>query len=209
MSLTNIVAIDGEAVEFEWTILGFSPLQNHQGIQSDMRKRNMGNSKQGSSSCEYSTILIGQRKETMRFVFRIQKSQGIRENLLAKTLDVSRSSRRIELEWNSSSHMWKKMRLYSHSNDAGNQCKRSIDSTRREDGFCISSGRRYSKIVRKRPRIPRTHYKAVTNGKEWRSQWRTTRRRRVSTDRIRRWSWSLVRFLVGSRWLHLSSSKRT
>ena len=67
----------------------------------------------------------------------------------------------------------------------------------------------YSKIVRKRLRIPRSHSKAGRNRKEWRSQWRNSRRTaRVSTGRTNRWRWSPCRFLVDSRWLHLSSSHR-
>ena len=51
----------------------------------------------------------------------------------------------------------------------------------------ILSCRWYSKIVRKRPRIPRTHSNVGTTCKERRSQWRTSRRtRRVSTDRVKR-----------------------
>ena len=72
---------------------------------------------------------------------------------------------------------------------------------------CILSCRWYSKIVRKRPRIPRTHSNVGTTCKERRSQWRTSRRtRRVSTDRVKRWRWSPERLLVDPRWLHLSSS---
>ena len=36
---------------------------------------NLRNSQAGSSSCQCSTILIGQAKETMRFVFRTQKKK--------------------------------------------------------------------------------------------------------------------------------------
>ena len=49
----------------------------------------------------------------------------------------------------------------------------------------------YSKIVRKRLRIPNTHSKAVTDLKEWRSQWRKSWRiGRVSTCTTNRWRWS-------------------
>ena len=89
-----------------------------------------------------------------------------------------------------------------------NQCKRSIDATK-ERTIYIPRSRWYSKIVRKIPRLARTHSKAGTTCKEWRSQfWRTSRRtRRVSTDRIERWCWSLERPLVDSRWLHLSAKR--
>ena len=48
----------------------------------------------------------------------------------------------------------------------------------------------------------RTHSKAVTNCKERRFQWRTSRRTgRVSTNRIYRWRWSPYRLLVDPSWL--------
>ena len=76
--------------------------------------------------------------------------------------------------------------------------------------FSRSSSRWYSKNVRKRLRIPRTHSEAGTNRKARRSQWRNSRRTgRASTDRIKRWRWSPCRLLVDSRWLHLSSSQWT
>ena len=58
------------------------------------------------------------RKENERIcISNSEKSQGIREKILAGTLDVSRSWRRKEVQWNSSSYTWRKMRLYSHSNN--------------------------------------------------------------------------------------------
>ena len=49
----------------------------------------------------------------------------------------------------------------------------------------------YSKIVRRRPRIPRIHSKAGTTCGESRSQYKSLRRTgRTSTDRIKRWRWS-------------------
>ena len=86
---------------------------------------NLRDSQTGSSSCQCSTTSIGQEKETMEFVFRIQKSQGIREKILAGTLDVSRSWRRKEVVWNSSLYTWRKMGLYSHSNGGTIQRYRS------------------------------------------------------------------------------------
>ena len=82
--------------------------------------------------------------------------------------------------------------------------ERNIDQTKRW-WIHISFCRWYSKIVRKRPRIPRTQ-----TCKEWRSQWRTLRRTgRVSNDRNKRWRWCPERLLVDPRWLHLSSSHWT
>ena len=73
-----------------------------------------------------------------------------------------------------------------------NYCKGSIDATKERTIHIPSC--MYSKIVRKKPRIPRTHSEAGTNCKERRSQWRISRRtRRSSTDRIERWKdfWSI------------------
>ena len=61
--------------------------------------------------------------------------------------------------------------------------KRSVTATKGRI-FKIPNSRWYSKIVRKRPRIPRPHSKAGTTCWEWRSQWRTsTRTGGVATDR--------------------------
>ena len=71
-----------------------------------------------------------------------------------------------------------------------NQRERSIDNTKRR-WIHIPSSRWYSKIVRKRLRIPRTHSQAGTDRGERRFQQRTSRwTERVSTDRINRWRWS-------------------
>ena len=57
----------------------------------------------------------------------------------------------------------------------------------------------HSKMVRKRPRIPRTHSEAGTTCRERRSQWKTSRRTgRSLTDRIKRRRWSPERLLVYS-----------
>ena len=73
--------------------------------------------------------------------------------------------------------------------------------------FHSPSSRWNSNIVRKRPRIPRTHSKAGTTCKEWRSQSRASRRTgRASTARNKRWRWSPQWLLVNPRWLNLSSS---
>ena len=48
--------------------------------------------------------------------FEFRKSQGVREEMLARTLDISGSWRRKGVVWNSSLHTWRKMRFYSQSN---------------------------------------------------------------------------------------------
>ena len=68
---------------------------------------NLRNSQIGSSSCQCSTILIGQEKETMRFVFRVQRtSRRTRRNSDASVLETRRSSMesaniKPEGKWNS------------------------------------------------------------------------------------------------------------
>ena len=73
-----------------------------------------------------------------------------------------------------------------------------------------------SKIVRIRPRIPRSHFKAgklvrsedLRGELQWGSQRRPSRRTgMVSTDRNKTWRWSPKRRLVDTGWLHLSPSQ--
>ena len=72
-----MAGIDGEAIEFEWNIF-----QNllHCRFQNDLQERKTERETQiGPSSCQCSTILIRQRKETMRYVCRLHKRQHRRE----------------------------------------------------------------------------------------------------------------------------------
>ena len=63
---------------------------------------------------------------------------------------------------------------------------KEVLTPQRREFFDIPSNRCDSKIVRTRPRIPRTHSKAGATCWECRSQRRTSRRtRRASTDRIK------------------------
>ena len=73
--------------------------------------------------------------------------------------------------------------------------------------FCIPYSRMYSKIVRERLRIPRTHSKAGTNTHGVKIP--ELQGARASFNRTNRWRWSPKRFLVDSRWLHASSSHWT
>ena len=83
---------------------------------------------------------------------------------------------------------------------------KEVLTPQRREYFYIPICRRHSKLVRKRPRIPRTHSKTGTTCREWRFQWRTSRWTRwASTDRIEWWRWSPERLFVDSRWLHLTS----
>ena len=65
-------------------------------------------------------------------------------------------------------------------------------------------------IVRKRPRMPRTHSKAGSNPQGAKISVENFKvNRRVSTDRLYRWRWSPCRLLVDPGWLHLTSSQWT
>ena len=66
------------------------------------------------------------------------------------------------------------------------------------DGTAKLSGRDYEF------RVPTSQ--AGTNRKQWRSQWRNSRRLGRVTNR---WRWSPCRLMVDPRWLHLSSSQWT
>ena len=78
-SYEELFGIDGEAIEFEWNIFpGISSLRILQEIQRDLKRAsNLKNSQTGSSSCQCSTTSIGQRKEIMRFAYRMQKKWRI------------------------------------------------------------------------------------------------------------------------------------
>ena len=80
--------------------------------------------------------------------------------------------------------------------------------TQRKGEIVFPDSRWYSKIVRKgykfqEPTVEREQTERREREFQWRFLWRSGR---VSTDRINRWRWSPQRFLVFSRWLHLSSS---
>ena len=88
--------------------------------------------------------------------------------------------------------------IYLRSNYA-----KEVLMPQRSGHFHIPNCTWYSKIVRRRPRIPRTRSEAGTTCEERRSQWRTSRRtRRFPTDRIKRWRWSPDRLLVYSRYVY-------
>ena len=133
LSYTELTEIDGETIEFEWNMFpGFSSLHILQEIQNDLRQHgtwNLTNLQTGSSSYHSSTTLIGQKgnDEICRCEFR--KSQGIREEILPRTLDVSWSWRR-KLVWNSSLRTWRKMTFDSHSN--GGKIQRYTSSSIQE-----------------------------------------------------------------------------
>ena len=95
-SYKELQGIDGEPIELgvEYSSRIFVLAESSENpVIFENETLNLKNSQTGSSSCQCSTTPIGQEKETMEFVFRIQKSQGIRQEILAGTLDVPRSWR--------------------------------------------------------------------------------------------------------------------
>ena len=60
---------------------------------------NLRNSQIASSSCPCSTILQGKKRKRWDLYFDFRKSQDVREEILAGTLEVPRSWRREEVAW--------------------------------------------------------------------------------------------------------------
>ena len=88
---------------------GFSSLQILQEIQHDLKEEHWirKGSQTESSSCQCSTTSIGQERKWWNLYFEFGKGQGIREEILARTLNVSGSWTRQEVVWNSFSHTLK------------------------------------------------------------------------------------------------------
>ena len=101
----ELLGIDEEPIEFEWNILpGLSSLQILQKIQDDLQERNI--------ELEFTDRIIfmsifndidwTRKGNDGICISNSEKSQGIREEILAGRLDVPRSWRRKEVVWNSS-----------------------------------------------------------------------------------------------------------
>ena len=95
-SYKELLVIDGETIELEWNLLpGFSSLQLLQKIQNYLRERNIEPEKFTDRIVFMSMFndIDWTRKgnDGMNLHFEFRKSQGIREEILAKTLDVPRS----------------------------------------------------------------------------------------------------------------------
>ena len=96
-SYGKLLGIDGEPIEFEWNIFqGLTSLQILQKFQNDLQERNIEPGKFEDRIIFMSMFndIFGQEKETKRIVFQIQKSQDVREEILAGTLHVPRPWRR-------------------------------------------------------------------------------------------------------------------
>ena len=110
-SYKELLGIDGERIEFEWNFLpGFSSLQLLQKIQNDLRERNIEPENRPSHlHVKFQRHRLDKKRKRWNLHFEFRKSQGIREEILAGTLDVPRSWTRKEV-------VRRKMGLYCHSN---------------------------------------------------------------------------------------------
>ena len=87
-SFLRIAGIGGEVTEFEW--MRHCRFFRRSRLIYKSGTLNLRNSQTGSSSCQCSTTLIGQGRETMRFVFEIQKKSRFSRRNSRK--DIGRSS---------------------------------------------------------------------------------------------------------------------
>ena len=141
-------------------------------------------------------LLTDEKKTLADINKRSFNTSSIWQESFIRNISWVRIDRGENLERRHSDYWYRRIGEYGRIRDLSskNQCKRSTDH--------INGGKN---SVRMRLRIPRTHSKAETYRRERRSQWRTSRRiGRASTDRTKRWRWSPERFLVETRWLHLS-----
>ena len=101
------------ASKFEWNIFpGLASLEILQKIQEDLRERNIEPEKIHRPDHLHVNVQrhrLDKEGQFRNVYFEFRKSQGLREEILAKTLEVSGSSRGKEVVWNSSLHTWRKM----------------------------------------------------------------------------------------------------
>ena len=98
----ELLGIDGEAIEFECNIFpGFTSLQILQEVQNDLQKRNIEPEKFTDRIILMSMFNdIGwTRKGKYFFYVELRKSQGVREEILVRTLEVPRSWTRKDMVW--------------------------------------------------------------------------------------------------------------
>ena len=96
-SCKELLGIDGELREFEWNVSRDLPhwRSSRRSRKICIETLNLKILKDESSSCQCSMTSNGQREEIRKFVLQIQKSQGVCEEILARTLDIPRPWRRI------------------------------------------------------------------------------------------------------------------
>ena len=100
----------------------FSQNCRHKRSKNIWRERTLNpkSSRTGSSSCQCSMTLIGQKKE---LYLACRNGQRIRDEILAKTLDISRSSVGREVVWEI--FLFSKRRLGFHSQQNGTAIPRN------------------------------------------------------------------------------------
>ena len=116
----ELLGIGGEAIESEWNIFqGFSSLQILQEIQNGLRKRNTEPEIITDRIIFMSSVQrhrLDNERKWWNLYFEFRWSQGIREEILARTLDVSGSWRRKEVVWRILEPFQWRMGLHSDSN---------------------------------------------------------------------------------------------
>ena len=98
----RLLGIVGELIELGWNILsGFSSLQFFQKIQNDLRERNHWTGEIHRPDHLHVNVQrhrLDKKRKRRNLCFEFRKSQGIREEILAGTLDVPRSWKRCGIE---------------------------------------------------------------------------------------------------------------
>ena len=90
-SYQEVVGVDGEAIEFEWNIFpGFSSLQILQEIQNSLRNRNI-QPKEFKDQIIFISMFNDIDWPKGKNDDECRESQGSRDEILARTLDVSGS----------------------------------------------------------------------------------------------------------------------
>ena len=88
----ELLDVDGEPIEFEWNILpGLSSFGILQKIQSDLRSRNIKPENSGSRMISMPMLNDTHRSKRgseEQMFFKFCRSQGLREEMLARSLDV-------------------------------------------------------------------------------------------------------------------------
>ena len=106
-SCRELLGIDGEPIEFEWNIFpGLTSLEILQKIQKDLRDRNIEPEKFEDRIIFMSMFndIEWTKRGNSEMHFKFRTSQEVREEILARTLDIHRPWRRKEVVRNSQLH---------------------------------------------------------------------------------------------------------
>ena len=127
-SYKELLGIDGEVIEFEWDIfLGFSTLQIFQKPRWFEREEHRTGKihRLDHLHVKVQRHRLDKEKKWWNLYFEFRKSRGLREEILARTLDVSGSWTGKEVVWNSSSHTRGKLGFHNQSDGGTIQRHRS------------------------------------------------------------------------------------